>query len=158
MQTLLVQIDDELKERLKIEVFTRKTSLKALVVLALEQYLGESPHADEIPKGHPHSCGKCTFTWNSLKADPAVCPSCKSYSWRLPAKQKKSSVDDKGSSARYKALQSIFKSSMQPIEIFAKMVGTTPDKLRPYLTGDSPVTEIQLAHIRKTYEEVNRES
>jgi hypothetical protein len=151
METLIVQIDGVLKDRLKATAFERRMTMKALVVSALEQYMGGDATAVDGRGGHKHECLVCTKKWDSSKADPAVCPSCKSYDWKDgKAKGKRGQTVPGGLSARtmYVEFVRLFKSALMPMAEFAQLIGTSEDKLRPYFTQDQPVTQEQLDHIR----------
>lgn len=89
MDQLLVQIPKDLKTWLKTLAAERGGSIKNIVVVALENYKsalsGESAGAGPL-ESYTHSCSKCGVEWRSIKADPTVCPSCKSYSWKVAPK------------------------------------------------------------------------
>lgn len=44
--------------------------------------LPEDQLTEEERAGLLYECQKCGHTWTPLKKDPAVCPNCKSYSWK----------------------------------------------------------------------------
>lgn len=108
-------------------------------------------------------CLRCDFVWKSKLERPKYCPRCKQAKWDILPRVKKSlgrlSVkttqdeifDAIGNAARTRqdALKGIMRETGLTLEAFAGKIGTTPEKLAPYLDGERPVTEEQLAHVRR---------
>jgi len=106
-------------------------------------------------------CLRCDFKWRSKLERPKYCPRCKQAKWDTPARTKKVVLrparktqdeifDTIGNSAQvmHEALNGIMMQSGLSLENFAEKIGTTAEKLAPYLDGSKPVTDEQLRYVR----------
>jgi len=86
MDQLLIHVKSETKQILKKRASDEGVTLKELVTRALDLYLGAGPGENILQPSFKNHCEKCKNDWESLKENPNVCPSCKSYSWKEKVK------------------------------------------------------------------------
>ncbi len=170
---LLVLIPDELKTRFKAFCEIREMSLQRAVECLIHQALDNSPKVSFEP--FHHKCKSCGKEWSSGKADPRVCPACKSYRWQddpfthtclacrytwhnykvHPAtcpKCRSNEWDSFRMTPEYRAFRSIWIETAMPWDYVAHLLGTTMEKLMPYIQGDKPLTQAHVDKLKEVWE------
>lgn len=172
MANLMINLPDDLKLKWQKQCSVRGLSMTELVVSWIKrdtlEYFG--PESSAIPvgaSGVPQcECLLCGFKWTPKKVNPIACPACKSYRWNDTAlaekrvataeKRERRAVESAIKEQKnlfnefwreYERIQQLteYKSGS---EVAAKL-GTTSEKLTPYLKGEAPVTAEQVSRMKE---------
>ena len=157
MGTLLINVSDQLKEKYKDYCEAENLTMTKLIVDFITATVNKDKFVDsDTPTIQKCTCLLCNFEWVPRAKRPVVCPSCKSYTWdNAEASDKRRIAQGKREqAAMYAEFQTqynriIKQTEFQMISEVADLLGTTADKLKPYIKQEKPVTREQIERMKQ---------